>query len=172
MCRTIRRLTLIALLACLSHGAEAGEPEASRTDAQQPAIASCVLHQPSHTQPLLTLEGGMVLATHRCSGGLYLLPAGEDPADPGTMARVIPLHQGWWLESLIGASWDGREVIDICGRFMTGIGPSGATPFTARLLIRRQAGRWQPAQIMVATETASPHDGGDGTCATGFQALP
>ena len=163
MIRTTGLLALIVLLLGLPHEAEAGDPGDSRTDAAPPAIASCVLEAPGDTQPLQTLEGGMVLATHPCSGGLYLLQAGED---------AIPLHQGWWLHELIGASWAGGDAIEVCGRFITGIGPSGATPFTARILARRQAGRWQTQQPVLADAMASTGNGGDGACAERFQEAP
>ncbi len=169
MTRANGLLALIVLLLGLPHGAEAGEPGASLADAAPPAIASCVLEDPGRTKPLQILEGGMVLATHPCSGGLYLLPPGEDAGGPRAMVRAIPLNQGWRLYALIGASWAGGDAIEVCGRFITGIGPSGATPFTARILALRQAGGWQTQQPVLADEMASQGNGGDGACAARFQ---
>ncbi|MFQ6537839.1 MULTISPECIES: hypothetical protein [Aphanothece] len=178
MARTTGLLALIVLVLGLPQQAKAGEPGDSRSDAAPPAIASCVLEAPGRTQPLQILEGGMVLGTHPCSGGLYLLPAGEEASGPREMARAITLHQGWRLYALIGASWAGPDTLEVCGRFITGIGPSGATPFTARILARRQAGRWQTEQPVLADEMANQGKGngrgnnGDGACAARFQEAP
>ena len=141
-------IALFALFALLSgppHRTEAAEALTGRHGGDGHAIARCVLEAPDRARPLQTLAGGIVLATHPCNGGLYLIPARERAAaaPPAAMGRAIPLHEGWWLFDLIGADLAEDGTLDVRARFISGIGPGAATPFAVRIRARREAGHWR-----------------------------
>jgi len=142
--------------------AQASEPSAHVAIRALPPIAPCVLQAPAERRLLQHLEERIDLYTHPCSGGIYLVVNAPDAAP--SLEHSLPLLQGWWLHEFVDARWTGADSIEICGRFITGIGPSGATPFAAVIRARRGGKRWDVDEPTLADDRPGRAGGGETVC--------
>ncbi|MFK7914308.1 MAG: hypothetical protein AB8B93_10375 [Pseudomonadales bacterium] len=108
--------------------------------AQVQAPHDCVLDAPDALVHLWQTHhaelGYQNIYTHPCTGGVYLI----DPRAENDVVHV--LWQGWWLQRLYPPVWDDNHSVTdagtgptlaLTGRFITGAGPTGTEPFTARI---------------------------------------
>ena len=73
-----------------------------------------------------------------CDGGLYLI-------DGHQRSRLVRINESWWLYKFESASWrdpDAADEIVVTASYATGIGPTGAIPFQARIVLRRDGSDW------------------------------
>jgi len=73
--------------------------------------------------------------TEMCDGGLYLV-------DPGDGERLVRINESWWLYHFESARWENadHQAIVVDASYATGIGPTGARPFRARIVLTRTQG--------------------------------
>jgi hypothetical protein len=82
------------------------------------------------------------LALYVCKGGLFLI----DTEQSQPLLRINP---SWWLEALADSSWNADgTVLTVTASFATGIGPTGAQPFTWQFAVSEdESGAWQTQEL-------------------------
>jgi hypothetical protein len=118
-------------------------------------------------QWLPEMKLGMTLNTfgiyvEPCNGGLYLI-------DGHQQSRLVRINESWWLYAFKSASWkdsdDANEIV-VTASYATGIGPTGAIPFRARIVLQRDASDWivqEPVVLDDKTEHVATNSDVDGT---------
>ncbi len=114
---------------------------------------SCVTAQLSKMRSIEQLHDAqrdayLDLATHPCSGGVYLRVGADESGAP--IYRVV--HEGWWFQELVSVHWLDPDTFRVRGRFYTGVGPTAAQLFDAQLHVAWRDGAWQVAEpVLPAT---------------------
>lgn len=78
------------------------------------------------------------LALYSCKGGLFLV-------DTQTSDVLLRINESWWLEAVEASSWNEQgTALTVTARFITGIGPEAAVPFSWSFVVNQDArGVWQ-----------------------------
>lgn len=84
-----------------------------------------------------------------CDGGLYLVDLNQGQ-------RLLRINENWWLYKFESAKWrdpeSPNEIVTLA-QYVTGIGPTGAQPFRARIVVKRAGRGWiaQEPEILGGT---------------------
>ncbi len=132
--KSIVQHALLLLMLGISSSADAETPDnidACASEFTPEALVNPANHE---QQPHLALYG--------CKGGLFLI-------DTDQRRPLLRINQSWWLDTLADSSWntDGTA-LTVTASFITGIGPTGAQPFTWQFAVSQdETGAWQSLEI-------------------------
>ena len=90
----------------------------------------------------------VVIYEEPCDGGLYLI-------DFERRDKWFKINESWWLYAFESAVWqdtDRENEIAVTARYATGIGPTGAVPFRAKIIMQRRSNEWVPLEPVFLKE--------------------
>lgn len=111
-----------------------------------PVIVECVRQRLSEVHLLEQLNKTLALVSHPCSGGVYLVDSSKATEGQETAEAMFSVVQGWWLQSLKRVTLIDDNTVVVAGRFLTGVGPMGARPFSALITVTKHGKVWRAGE--------------------------